>query len=91
MFKVPAGTYLIAKGTDGQWDTRGRINMVSDMTFWLDEKAIIQKETNGFADYSTLLVGVGVKNVTIKGGTYRGDRDTHNYSSGELTKAGMAF
>lgn len=91
VFKVPAGTYLIAKGTDGQWDTRGRINMVSDMTFWLDEKAIIQKETNGFADYSTLLVGVGVKNVTIKGGTYRGDRDTHNYSSGGTHESGYGI
>ncbi|MDR6878650.1 right-handed parallel beta-helix repeat-containing protein [Bacillus sp. 3255] len=91
VFKVPAGTYLIAKGTDGQWDSRGRINMVSDMTFWLDDKAVIQKETNGFASYSTLFIDVGVKNITIKGGTYRGDRDTHNYSSGGTHESGYGI
>lgn len=90
-FKVPAGTYLIAKGTDGTWDPHGRINMVSDMTFWLDNNAVIQKESNGYADYSTLLVGVGVKNVVIKGGTYRGDRDTHNYSSGGTHESGYGI
>lgn len=91
IFKVPAGTYLIAKGTDGTWDSHGRINMVTDMTFWLDNNAVIQKETNGFADYSTLLVGVGVKNVVIKGGTYRGDRDTHDYSSGGTHESGYGI
>ncbi|MEC0228024.1 right-handed parallel beta-helix repeat-containing protein [Paenibacillus alba] len=91
VFKVPAGTYLIAKGTDGTWDARGRINMVSDMKFWLDEKAVIQKEQNGFQGYTTLLVGVGVKNVTIAGGTYRGDRDTHDYSKGGTHEGGYGI
>ncbi|BFT75275.1 hypothetical protein PAENIP36_67170 [Paenibacillus sp. P36] len=91
VFRVPAGTYRIAKGTNGQWDPRGRINMVSDMTFWLDDKAVIQKETNAYADYSTLLVNVGVKNVIIKGGTYRGDRDTHDYSSGGTHESGYGI
>lgn len=91
VFKVPAGTYLIAKGTDGTWDSRGRINMVSDMTFWLDDKAVIQKETNGFEGYSTLQVGVGVQNVHIVGGTYRGDRETHDYSSGGTHEGGYGI
>ncbi|CAH1207725.1 hypothetical protein PAECIP111891_03082 [Paenibacillus allorhizoplanae] len=88
VFKVPAGMYLIAKGKNGTDDPRGRINMVSDMTFMLDPNAVIQKETNSFQDYSTLLVGVGVKNVIITGGTYRGDRDTHDYSSGGTHESG---
>lgn len=91
VFKVPAGTYLIAKGTDGTWDSRGRINMVSDMTFWLDNKAVIQKESNSFAAYSTLYIGIGVKNASIKGGTYRGDRDTHDYSSGSTHENGVGI
>ncbi|NOU65186.1 hypothetical protein GC096_14195 [Paenibacillus sp. LMG 31461] len=91
VFKVPAGTYLIAKGTDGTWDSRGRINMVSDMTFWLDDKAIIQKETNGYEGYSTLFIGVGVQNVQIIGGTYRGDRETHDYSSGGTHESGYGI
>ncbi|WNR43797.1 right-handed parallel beta-helix repeat-containing protein [Paenibacillus roseipurpureus] len=88
VFRVPAGTYLIAKGQNGTIDPHGRINMVSDMTFELDDQAVIQKETNGFQDYSTLHLGVGVKNAVIKGGTYRGDRDTHDYSSGGTHESG---
>lgn len=54
--------------------------MVSDMTFRLHDKAVIQKETNGFEIYDTLFLGSDVRNVNIVGGTYRGDRDTHDYS-----------
>ncbi|CAN7296611.1 right-handed parallel beta-helix repeat-containing protein [Paenibacillus sp. LjRoot56] len=91
VFKVPAGTYLIAKGKNGTDDPEGRINMVSDMTFMLDPQAVIQKETNSYQDYSTLLVGVGMKNVIITGGTYRGDRDTHDYSSGGTHESGYGI
>jgi hypothetical protein len=91
VFKVPAGTYLIAKGSNGTDDPHGRINMVSDMTFLLDDRAVIQKESNNFQDYSTLLVSVGVKNVIIRGGTYRGDRDTHDYSSGGTHESGYGI
>lgn len=81
-FKVPAGTYLIKKQDPKLFlDTSARINMVPDMTFELDDKAVIQKETNGFTGYQTLHVGYGANNVTIKGGTYKGDKDTHDYSA----------
>jgi len=69
---LPAGTYLIDKSS--------YINMVSDITFELADGAILQKETNGTENYKVLYIGNGVKNVTLKGGTYRGDRDTHDYS-----------
>lgn len=84
-FKIPNGIYLIAKGTQ-QRDPVARINLVSDMDFILSDDAILQKETNHFEIYSVLYLGNKVKNVTIKGGTYRGDRDTHDYSiKGENT------
>ncbi|MEK3725225.1 right-handed parallel beta-helix repeat-containing protein [Paenibacillus sp. FSL H8-0034] len=78
-FKVPAGTYLIAKSANLN-DSTAQINMVSNMTFWLDDNAVLQKETNGWEGYTLLYVGQEVKNVTLKGGTYRGDKDTHDYS-----------
>ncbi|MBP1990394.1 right-handed parallel beta-helix repeat-containing protein [Paenibacillus eucommiae] len=90
-FKVPAGTYMISKGTGSGNDKNDRIHMVSDMTFILDDKAIIQKEPNGYPYYVTLFVGVGVKNVMIKGGTYLGDRDTHDYSSGGTHEGGYGI
>jgi hypothetical protein len=90
-FKVPAGTYLISKGSGAYNDTNDRIFMVSNMTFILDDNAIIQKESNGYAWYSTLFVGIGVSNVKIQGGTYRGDRDTHNYSSGGTHEGGYGI
>ncbi|MGV3464372.1 MAG: right-handed parallel beta-helix repeat-containing protein [Heyndrickxia sp.] len=76
---VPGGTYLIAKGTK-ESDPNARINMVSNMTLQLDEETILQKETNGFEIYSLIYIGPGIENVTIKGGTLQGDRDTHDYS-----------
>lgn len=79
VFKVPAGKYLISKGNSPN-DAQAQINMVSNMTFLLDDLAVIQKETNGFESYRTLYVGYGVNQATIKGGTYQGDRETHNYS-----------
>ena len=84
-FYVPEGIYLITKGKS-DFDASARINLVSNMTFLLDDKAVIQKETNGFEIYSTLYLGPDIKNVTIKGGTLRGDRDTHDYTQkGEAT------
>ncbi|WP_318505173.1 hypothetical protein [Bacillus sp. T3] len=80
-FKIPDGTYLIAKGTQ-RGDLQSRINLVSDIDFLLSDKVVLQKESNDYEIYSVLYLGTNVKNVTIKGGTYRGDRDTHNYSTG---------
>lgn len=78
---VPAGTYLISKGTK-EGDENARINMVSDMTLLLDDKAVIEKEPNSFKSYSLLFVGPGVKNVTLQGGTYDGDKESHDYYNG---------
>lgn len=80
-FKLPEGTYLIDKGIKNN-DTNARINMVSDMVFELDSKAVLQKEKNGFEHYTVMFVGPGVDNVTLKGGTYKGDKDTHDYYNG---------
>ncbi|WP_243856273.1 MULTISPECIES: right-handed parallel beta-helix repeat-containing protein [Cytobacillus] len=78
-FKIPDGTYLIAKGTK-QDDPDARINLVSDMDFLLSKNTVLQKETNQFEIYSVLYLGPNVQSVTVKGGTYRGDRDTHDFS-----------
>ncbi|HHW37931.1 MAG TPA: right-handed parallel beta-helix repeat-containing protein [Bacillales bacterium] len=86
-FKIPDGTYLIAKGTQ-QGDPESRINMVSDMDLLLSDKTILRKESNEFEMYSVLYLGVEVKNVTIKGGTVQGDRDTHDYSKKGAHTAG---
>jgi len=84
-FYVPPGIYLVYKGKEVD-DPNARINLVSNMTFLLDDKAIIQKETNGFEIYSTLYLDSEVENVIIKGGTLRGDRETHDFSQkGEHT------
>jgi hypothetical protein len=77
-FKVPAGRYLIKKGEP--YDPDSRINMVSDMTFEMDDNAVLQKETNGKERYELFYIGPGVKNVILKGGAYLGDRGTHNFS-----------
>lgn len=69
---LPTGTYLI--------DKDNHIEMVGNMTFRLDDDTIIQKETNGSEKYYTLYIGYGADNVVIEGGSYRGDRETHDYS-----------
>lgn len=79
IFKVPTGKYLISKGNKPN-DPQAQINMVSNMTFLLDESTIIQKETNGFEGYQTIYIGYGANNVTLKGGTYQGDKQSHNFS-----------
>ncbi|WP_160726045.1 right-handed parallel beta-helix repeat-containing protein [Bacillus sp. USDA818B3_A] len=78
-FYIPEGTYLITKGKSVT-DHDARINLVSNMTFLLDKKAIIQKEKNGFEIYSTLYLDSNAKNIKITGGTLRGDREAHDYS-----------
>lgn len=77
--KIPGGTYLIAKGKSSS-DREARINMVSDLDFILSDNTILKKETNGFEGYSILHLGKNVRNVTVRGGTYIGDRDTHDYT-----------
>lgn len=76
---IPDGTYSIAKG-NAENDHHARINMLSDMTFLMSKNTILQKETNGYEEYSVIHVGAGLKNVVIQGGTLIGDREHHNYS-----------
>jgi hypothetical protein len=90
VFKVPAGTYEITKGTNSN-DPEAQINMVSNMTFWLDDNAIIQKEKNSWSGYRTMYVGYGVNNVKLQGGTYQGDRLTHDFSSGGTQEGGIGI
>ncbi|MCU6709614.1 right-handed parallel beta-helix repeat-containing protein [Paenibacillus sp. J5C_2022] len=69
---LPPGNYLIDKDS--------HIEMVSDIVFQLPDDAVLLKETNGKENYEIMVVGFGVSNVTIRGGVYRGDKDTHDYS-----------
>jgi len=69
---LPSGTYLIDKDS--------RINMVSNMRFELPDDAVLQKEANDKENYTVLYLGNGIHDVTLKGGMYRGDRETHDYS-----------
>lgn len=69
---LPSGKYLI--------DKNSRINMVGNMRFELPSDAVLQKETNGREAYEIMYIGYGADNVTLKGGTYRGDKDTHDFT-----------
>ena len=62
--------------------------MVSDMDLILSEKTILQKEANEYEGYAVLSLGEEVRNVTVKGGTFLGDRDQHDYSKKEPGTAG---
>lgn len=69
---LPTGTYLI--------DKNSRIEMVSNMLFDLPMDAVLKKETNAKESYQLMYVGYGVNNVTLRGGTYYGDKETHDFS-----------
>lgn len=77
-FIVPKGKYLIKKGEP--YDRQSRINMVSDMTFIMEEGAVLEKEANGKERYELMYIGPGIRNVTLKGGTYLGDKNGHDFS-----------
>ncbi|MBT2721974.1 right-handed parallel beta-helix repeat-containing protein [Bacillus sp. ISL-46] len=79
-FVVPDGTYLVSK--DGQ------INMVSNMDFQLGKGTVLQKEANSNTGYILLYMGPGVHNVSLKGGTYKGDKETHDYNMIKSTHEG---
>lgn len=66
------GTYLIDKAS--------QINMVPNMLFDLPKEVILQKETNDKESYQIVSLDYGDNNVTLRGGTYIGDRLTHDYS-----------
>ncbi|MGX2961366.1 right-handed parallel beta-helix repeat-containing protein [Peribacillus sp. JNUCC 23] len=86
-FEIPDGTYLIAKGSKAA-DSKARINMVSDMDLVFNDQTVLQKEVNQWEIYSVLYVGPNVKNVKITGGTFLGDRDSHDYSQKGIDTAG---
>ncbi|MCL6458401.1 MAG: S-layer homology domain-containing protein [Gorillibacterium sp.] len=69
---LPSGTYLIDKDS--------RIIMVSNLTLTLADGAVIQKQANDQEEYYTLYIGPLVRDVTIRGGTFIGDRYSHDYS-----------
>lgn len=69
---LPSGTYLIDKDS--------HIRMVGNMLFQLPQDAILQKETNGKESYQLMVIGYGANHVTLRGGVYKGDKDTHDYS-----------
>ncbi|MEI5908450.1 right-handed parallel beta-helix repeat-containing protein [Bacillus spongiae] len=78
--EVPAGTYVISKGIDGDEDSR-RINMLSKLTMKLGDETVFQKEPNGKEQYEIIYFGPQVKDATLKGGVLIGDRDQHDYST----------
>lgn len=82
-FIVPDGTYLISKGH--------QINMVSNITFELKKGAVLQKEPNNLSSYTLLHLGPGIQNVTLKGGTYKGDKKSHDFSSGGTHEGGYGI
>jgi LysM repeat protein len=91
VFKVPAGTYLIAKG-NGAYDPASYVTMPSDMTLLSDANTVYQKETNQYTGYKLFLIPMWSQNVTIKGGTFMGDKDTHNYYDGAVKwQAGTSY
>jgi hypothetical protein len=81
--KLPAGEYLIDKDS--------YIQMVNDTHFLLDEKAVVRKQANSYPEYKTLYIGPFVKNVTISGGTFIGDRAQHDFSTGGTHEFGYGI
>jgi len=73
---VPAGTYTIQKSDDGLQDANGCIEMVSNMTFSLDDEAIIKREAGSTDESSLVCVRNGVENVVVEGGQYEGSSNT---------------
>lgn len=69
---TPPGQYLISKDS--------YINLAANMLWEAPMDAVFQKETNGKENYKIIAAEYGDDNVTIKGGWYRGDRETHDYS-----------
>ncbi len=70
---VPAGTYLVGEPTTDNY--AGGIELPGDMTLELDD-AVIEMATNDRWNYCVVSLQ-GNSNITVRGGTIRGDRDTH--------------
>lgn len=69
---LPKGSYLIAKNSF--------VKLCSNTTYKFYE-CIFIKESNNLTKYNILLCD-GIKNVKVEGAIVKGDRETHDYSSG---------
>lgn len=76
---VPPGTYLVGEPTTDNY--AAGIELVGDMTLELSDDTVIQMATNDRWNYCVIDLN-GAENVTIRGGTIAGDRDTHDFEGG---------
>ncbi len=76
-FEVPAGTYLV--GVEGNSIYTGGLELPSDFEFVLHDDAVIQLVTHDKWNACTIAV-TEQTDVVIRGGTIRGDRDTHVFT-----------
>ena len=72
---VPAGTFLINPDDLGVW-------LHSDMKLLMHDEAILQATPSSLPYYTVVSLD-GIKNVTVSGGTIRGERDQHIGNIGE--------
>lgn len=77
--KVPAGKYLIGQDSTSNPDYHKGIVLAGNMIFEMDQKAVLQMETNNKWNYCLLDTG-GHQNIVITGGRLVGDRDTHIFT-----------
>ena len=76
---IPGGTYKINptfyKGSYG-------LHLKSDMTFWMDDDTVLESLSTSSERYGVLSL-LTINNVTVTGGTIKGDRIIHNGNVGE--------
>ena len=77
---VPKGVYLIAKGTKPN-DPAARVALPDGIVLTLDDEATFRKEPNGFEAYQLLYIGPDVRRAVVRGGTFQGDRERHDYTA----------
>lgn len=75
--RLPAGHYLVGKY--GNEIYQAGIELHGNMVFELDDNALIEMAPNDKWNYCVIDV-TGHQNVTIRGGSVRGDRDNHIYT-----------
>ena len=77
IIKVPAGYYLIGKYGNGIY--QAGIEIPSNTAFVMESGTLIEMAGNDKWNYCVIAV-TEQKNVIIRGGTIKGDRDTHTYT-----------
>lgn len=78
---LPKGIYLIDKGSHVLFKSNTHYKLYG---------CLFVKETNSNTGYKTLFV-YDIDNVTIEDATVKGDRETHDYSSGGTHEGGGGF